>query len=224
MLRLRTKFALVMTSLVLFVVAVLSCMFTAQLLEQLILETDKRAADLSEQVFIQAKHALTEAAQMGLHPDSDAPKEIHDYVRHAFEISEGLRTQLVAAHSNSLIYEVSITDTDGMVLASTDESLPGKFLPRRASLSQLAGRSFLHQMKALLAPRKPQLFEVEYFFINAGKPFGEVRVVVDSALLVQEIKVGLRTVGIIVLVAILVSTLLAAMLSGITLLQTAESA
>src|SRR2546429_9923016 len=92
-LRLRTKFTLVMTSLVLFVVAVLSYVFAVQLLEQLIQETDKRAADLSEQVFLQAKHALIEAAQLGLRPDSYAPEEIHDYVRHAFEISEGLRSE-----------------------------------------------------------------------------------------------------------------------------------
>ena len=223
MMRLRTKFALVMTSLVFFVVAVLSYIFAAQLLEQLIQETDKRANDLALQVFLQAKHSLVEAAQQGLHPDSDAPKEIHDYVRHAFEINEGLRTQLAAAKKNPLIYEVSITDTDGMVLASTDESLPGKVMPRRASLSLLARRSFLHQMKVLLGPKNPQLFEHDYALINDSKRFGEVRVVVDSGLLVQEIKVDLRTGEIIVLVAILVSTLLAAILSGITLLQTAES-
>src|SRR6266480_3509905 len=184
-LRLRTKFTLVMTSLVLFVVAVLSYVFAAQLLEQLIQETDKRAADLSEQVFLQAKHALIEAAQLGLRPDSYAPEEIHDYVRHAFEISEGLRTQFVAAKKNPLIYEVSITDTDDLVLASTDEN--------------------------------PQLFEHGYSFINDNKPFGEVRVIVDSALLVQSIQEGLRTGGIIVLVALVVSALLAALVTGITL-------
>jgi PAS domain S-box-containing protein len=221
-LRLRTKFTLVMTSLVLFVVAVLSYVFAAQLLEQLIQETDKRAADLSEQVFLQAKHALIEAAQHGLRPDSYAAEEIHDYVRHAFEISEGLRTQFVAAKKNPLIYEVSITDTDGLVLASTDENLQGKFLPHRASLSQLVGRSFLHQIKVLLVPtrrtvKNPQLFEHGYSFINDNKPFGEVRVIVDSALLVHSIQEGLRTGGAIVLVALVVSALLAALVSGITL-------
>jgi hypothetical protein len=70
-----------------------------------------------------------------------------------------------------------------------DENLPGTFLPRRASISQLVGRSFLHQMKVLLAParrpdKNPQLFEVEYPFRNGDKqPFGEVRVIVDPALL-----------------------------------------
>src|SRR5438309_76564 len=185
-LRLRTKFTLVMTSLVLLVVAVLSCLFAAQLLEQLIRETDKRANDFAHQVFQQAQQALVEAKQFGLRPGSDAPEEIRDYVRHAFEISEGLQTQLKdAATENPLIYEVSIADTDGLVLASSDDTLLGRFQPRRASLSELIGRSFLHQMKVLFVPpkradRNPQLFEVEYPFKKGNKPFGEVRVVMVS--------------------------------------------
>jgi PAS domain S-box-containing protein len=214
-LRLRTKFTLVMTSLVLLVVAVLSCVFAAQLLDQLIRETDKRASDLAEQVFLQAKHALTEAAQQGLRPGSDAPEEIHDYVRHAFEISEGLRTQLRAAKENPLIYEVSITDTDGLVLASTDENLPGTFLPHRTPLSQLVGRNFLHQMKVLFGPAR--VFELDYAFSNQNKPFGEVRVAVASGLLLKEIQSALRTGGTIVFVALVISALLAAFVSGVTL-------
>jgi PAS domain S-box-containing protein len=214
-LRLRTKFTLVMTSLVLLVVAVLSGVFAAQLLDQLIRETDKRATDLAEQVFLQAKHALTEAAQLGLRPGSDAPEEIHDYVRHAFEISEGLRTQLRAAKANLLIYEVSITDTNGLVLASTDEDLPGTFLPRRTPLSQLVGRNFLHQVKVLFGPSR--VFELDYPFSNGNQPFGEVRVAVASGLLLKEIESGLRTGGAIVLVALVISALLAAVVSGATL-------
>ncbi|MBA0088162.1 MAG: PAS domain-containing protein [Acidobacteria bacterium Pan2503] len=206
----------------LFVVAVLSYIFAAQFLEQLIHETDKRANDLAEQVFLQAKHALTEAARQGFQLSSDAPEEVRVYVRHAFEISQGLHTQLAAAHENVLIYEVSITDTDGLVLASTDENLRGTFLPRRASLSELVGRSFLHQIKVLLVPtrrtvKNPQLFEVEYPFRNGPVPFGEVRVIVDSALLVQSIRTGLRRGAVIVLAALVVSALLAAFVSGVTL-------
>src|SRR6266478_2462696 len=74
-LRLRTKLTLVMTSLVLLVAAVLSGVFAAQLLEQLLEATNTRADDLGKQVFVQAKHALLEAGQQGLRPASDAPDE-----------------------------------------------------------------------------------------------------------------------------------------------------
>src|SRR5215467_9626046 len=222
-LRLRTKFTLVMTSLVLLVVAVMSCVFAAQLLEQLIEETDKRATDLAKQVFLQAQNAMTEAKQAGLRPESDSPRDIHDYVRLAFERSEGLQTQLGAARENPLIYEVSITDTDSLVLASSDLNLRGSFLARRTPISQLETRTFLHQagvfLRALRGANKgPQLFEVDLPFDKGEhKPFGEVRVVVDSGLLLGEIQSSLSSAEGIVLAALALSALLAALVSRITL-------
>ena len=90
------------------------------------METDKRANDLAHQVFVQAQHALTEAANQGLRPSSEDPDDVHDYVRRAFEINAGLQAQLEAAISSPSVYEVSIADDDGLVLISNDESLPGK--------------------------------------------------------------------------------------------------
>ena len=214
-LRLRTKLTLVMTGLVLLVVAVLSGVFAAQLLEQLLQATTKRANDLASQVFLQAQHALTDAAEQGLRPASDAPEEIHDYVRHAFEINEGLHTQLKAAKDNPLIYEVSIADSEGMVLISTDESLPGTYLPRRTSLNQLVQRNFLHQVRVLAGRSK--VYELDYPFTKSNQPFGEVRVVLSSRFLLSDIGPSLRTSGTIVLVALVISTLLAAVVSGATL-------
>jgi len=214
-LRLRTKLTLVMTSLVLLVAVVLSGVFAAQLLEQLLLATNTRADDLGRQVFRQARHALVEAGQQGYRPASDAPEEIHDFVRHAFEISEGLHTEFAAAKDNPLIYEVSITDLDGMVLASTDENLPGSYLPRRPALSQLVQRNFLHQVKVLAGPSR--LFELDYPFSNANRPFGEVRVVLNVGLLLSEISPSLWTSGTIAFLALVVSTILAAIVSRATL-------
>jgi PAS domain S-box-containing protein len=210
-LRLRTKLTLVMTGLVLLVAAVLSGVFAAQLLDQLLQATRVRANDLAGQVFLQAQRALTDAGEQGVRPASDNPQEIHDYVRHAFEINEGLHTQLKAAKENPLIYEVSIADHEGMVLVSTDENMPGKFLPRRTPLSQLVQRNFLHQVKVLAGPSK--VFELDFPFSKGGQPFGEVRVALASGFLLKEIEPSLRTSATIVLVALVISTLLAAIVS-----------
>src|SRR6202158_1544107 len=214
-LRLRTKLTVVRTGLVLLVAAVLPGVSAAQLLDQLLQATKDRASDLAHQVFVQAQRALTEAAQQGLRPSSDSPQEIHDFVRHSFEIDEGLHTQLKAAKENPVIYEVSITDQDGRVMVSTDENLPGKFLPKRIPLSQLVQRNFLHQVKVLAGPTK--LFELDYPFSKGSKPFGEVRVVLNAGLLLNEISPSLWTSGTIALLAVVVSTLLAAIVSGATL-------
>jgi PAS domain S-box-containing protein len=214
-LRLRTKLTLVMTSLVLLVAAVLSGVFAAQLLDQLLQATKDRAGDLAGQVFLQAQHSLTDAGQQGLRPASDSPQEIHDYVRHAFEINEGLHTQLRAAKENPLIYEVSITDQDGMAMVSTDENLPGRFLARRPPLSQLLQKNFPQKVKALAGPLR--VFELDYPFNKGKQPFGEVRVVLNVGLLLNEISPSLWTSGTIALLAVVVSTLLAAIVSRATL-------
>jgi PAS domain S-box-containing protein len=214
-LRLRTKLTLVMTGLVLLVVAVLSVVFVAQLVEQALLEIDKRTTDVTQQVFEQAQRALTDAAETGLRPASDDPQDIHDYVRRAFEMSDNLHAQLKATKGIRLIYEASITDHEGIVLASSDESLQGKFLARRAPISQLTQRGYLHQAKVLAGP--PRRFERDLPFTKSGQPFGEVRVVVDSGLLREEISPNLRKFGTIVLLALVISTVLAAVVSGATL-------
>jgi PAS domain S-box-containing protein len=193
----------------------LSGVFAAKLLDQVLQETDKRARELTHQIFLQAQHALTDAADQGARPSSNSPEDIHDYVRHAFEVNDGLQAQLEAAISAPSIYEVSITDMSGMALISSDKSLPGRFLPIRPPFSQLLHRSFFQQVKVLRGPAK--VYEVDYPFNMASKPFGEVRVLLSSGLLLNEIAPNLRTSGTIVLLALVISTILAAVVSGATL-------
>src|SRR6266849_1695763 len=214
-LRLRTKLTLIMTGLVLLVVAVLSAVFVGQLFEQVLQQTDKRTLEIANQVFEQAKRALAEVAERGLRPASNDPNDINDYVQEAFRMSAGLRAQLTAAKVEPSIYEVSITNNAGRVLISTDESLRGKFLARRTNISQLTRRGYLHQAKVLAGP--PQVYELDFPFNNGDQPFGEVRVVVSSGLLLNEISGNVRKFGTIVLLALVISTVLAAVVSRATL-------
>jgi PAS domain S-box-containing protein len=215
-LRLRTKLTLIMTSLVLLVVAALSAVFVAQLFELVLQQTDKRTHEIANQVFEQARRALAEAAERGLRPASSEPDDIEDYVLKAFKMSEGLRAQLKAAKVDTpSIYEVSITNNDGKVLVSTDESLRGKFIARRTKISQLTQRGFLHQAKVLAGP--PQVYELDFPFNNGDQPFGEVRVIVSSGLLLNEISGNVRKFGTIVLLALVISTVVAAVVSRATL-------
>jgi PAS domain S-box-containing protein len=215
-LRLRTKLTLIMTGLVLLVVAVLSAVFVGQLFEQVLQQTDKRTLEIANQVFEQAKRALAEVAERGLRPASNDPNDINDYVQEAFRMSAGLRAQLTAAKVDTpSIYEVSITNNAGRVLISTDESLRGKFLARRTNISQLTRRGYLRQAKVLAGP--PQVYELDFPFSNGDQPFGEVRVVVSSGLLLNEISGNVRKFGTIVLLALVISTLVAAVVSRATL-------
>jgi PAS domain S-box-containing protein len=216
-LRLRTKLTLVMTGLVLLVVAAVSGVYFAQLLQQVLDQTERRATEIARSTFDQVKGALQDAKAQGWRPESSAPEDISDYVAYALGASQGLQAQLQAAiGSSSIIYEVSITDHEGRVLASTDKSSVNKFALRRSPLAQLTKRGVLHQIKVLAGP--PGIYEYQFQFNYGDEPFGEVRVAVSSALLLKdEILPIVRKLGTIVLLAMLISTVLAAVVSGAAL-------
>jgi signal transduction histidine kinase len=215
-LRLRTKLTLTMTGLVMLLVTVMSVVFLSELLEQVLQETSKRADFIAHQVLLQAQAALNDARNQGLRPASNAPEDVHDYVRHAFEINESLQSQLQTATGYyKSLYELSIVDSDGMVLISTDRNMPGQFEPRRTPLSQLVQRGFLHQIKVLRGADRQ--YELDLPFGVNGQGFGEVRVVLSSGLLVAELAPSIRTTATFLIGALVVSTLLAAVVSGAAL-------
>jgi PAS domain S-box-containing protein len=213
-LRLRTKLTLVMTGLVLLVVTVLSGVFFEQLLEQVLRETDKRTADLATSTFEQVERAIAEASNRGWRPESHSPEDIHAYVRYALQSSDGLQAQLQAAIGSPAIYEVSIIGQDGSVLISSDKPQEGKFHLRRTPLSDLMQRGFLHEVTVLRG--KARVYEYSYPFKVGDQPF-DILVAMNTGLLLDEISPSLRTSGIIVLVALVISTVLAAVVSRATL-------
>ena len=212
---LRAKLTMIMTGLVLLSTAVLSLVFSELLLQQVLHDTDKRANELAREAFDSARHALEDAKVQGLRPASEDPQEIHDYVAHAFEISEGLTSRLQSATDSPSIYEVTIVDKDDVVLVSTDPALVGKTALRKPPFSQLVQSSFVRQVRALA--EQARIYEVDYPFKLRGNPFGEVRVAVSTALLFNDIKPRLQRWGSIALLALVLSTFLAAVVSGAAL-------
>ncbi len=215
-LRLRTKLTLSTALLTLVVVAALSAVYIARLTSQVVREANERAGFITKQVFLQARHALSDAAAQGRRPDSDSPDDIHEYVLRAFDQNAGLTSLIDAALGYSpSIYEVTIVDRDGVALVSSDSALPGRPVLRRTPLDTVVRSSFLHQVKVLYGP--PRVYEVSFAFNLSGDPFGEVRVGISSVLLRSEVSPALRSAGLVVLAALIGSTLLAAVVSGFML-------
>src|SRR5208282_2668815 len=212
---LRAKLTMVMTALVLLTTAVLSMVFLELLLQQVLHDTEKRAQELARDVFDSASHADDDAKSMGLRPASEEPQEIHDYVQRVFETSDALSARLNAATEVPSIYEVSIVDKDGLVLASSDSSQGGKIVRRRPALSGLVQSAIVRQVRILAGPA--QVYEVEFPFNVRKQPFGEVRVAVSTALLLSDIEPRLRRWLTIALLALVLSTVLAAVVSGAAL-------
>jgi PAS domain S-box-containing protein len=212
---LRTKLTMVMTALVVLTTLALSMVFLELLMQQVLRDTEKRASELVKDVFTTAQQADDDAKSMGLRPASDDPQEVHEYVRRVLEISDTLNARLKAASELPSIYEVSIVDHDGMVLVSSPTSTPGKIEAKWPPLSRLVQSPIVRQVRILAGP--PQVYEVELPFTVRKQPFGEVRVAVSTALLLNNIKPQMIRWITIALVALVISTVLAAVVSGAAL-------
>jgi PAS domain S-box-containing protein len=206
---------MVMTALVLLSTAVLSLVFLELLLQQVLHDADKRANEMARQIFHSAQLALEDAKAKGMRPTSDDPQETQDYVRRAFEINEALSAQLQAAQVAPTIREATIVDRDGTVIVSSDPALAGKLVPKRPPFNQLVQSPFVRQVRILAEPE--HIYEVDYPFTLRGMPFGDVRVAVSTALLWNDIKPRLERWGSIALLALVLSTFLAAVVSGVAL-------
>jgi len=212
---LRAKLTMVITALVLLTTAVLSMVFLELLMQQVLHDTNQRALELARDVFDSASHAENDAKAMGMLPASEDPQEIHDYVRKVFETSDALNARLSGAAELPSIYEVSIVDHDGMVLVSSDTSGNGKIVGRRPPLSRLVQSPVVRQVRILLG--QPQVYEVEFPFNVRGQAFGEVRVVVSTRLFLEDLKPTMRRWITIAILALVLSAILAAVVSGAAL-------
>ena len=212
---LRTKLTMVMAGLVLLSTAVLSLVFAELLLQQELHDTDKRANELASETFDSAYQALQDARSRGLRPASDDSQDIHEYVQNAFEDSEGLAARLQLATDSPSIYEATIVDRNDVVLVSSDPKQVGKTALRRPPLSQLVQSSFVRQVRILAEPA--HIYEVDFPFKLRGNPYGEVRIAISTALVRNDIQPRLRRWGTIALLALVLSTFLAAVVSGAAL-------
>jgi PAS domain S-box-containing protein len=219
-LRLKTKITLIIALLVLAVVGANSWLYVATLTNQVIRQADNRAGLVAQQVFFEAQNALADAANGGQTPASNDAADMRDYVRDALDHNAALTSLIDAEVGYSfLVYEVTIVDRDGTALISSDSSLPGRKVIARPPLSELVDAGFIHQLRLIYGP--PQAYDVSYPFRlgSPGRqvPFGDIRVAAQTGLLRSEITPALRSAGWLAFASVLVSVLLAAVVSNAAL-------
>ena len=219
-LRLKTKITLTIALLVLAVVGVNSWLYLATLTGQVIRQAEGRASLVTQQVFFQAQNALADAAVEGKTLASNQPDDVREYVRAALDENSALTSLIDAEVGYSLVvYEVTVVDRDGTALISSDSSLPGRKALTRPPLSQLVNSSFFQQLRVIYGP--PQSYQIAYPFKlgppGQQLPFGEIRVAVQTGLLRSEITPALYSAGWWALASVLISVLLAAVVSAVSL-------
>jgi PAS domain S-box-containing protein len=211
-LSLKTKFTLATSLLVLAVVTTVSALYIARLTRQVLRDANDRAQFVGRQVFLACQNALADAAERGEAPASTAPSDLRLYVQRAFDNSDTLNSMIESAVGYSpIIYDVTISDRDGVVLVSSDAALRGQKIAGRPSVTSLIRSSFLQELRTIFGPE--QTYEFSYPFNLGSGPFGDIRIGMNSALIRDEITPGLKTAAFWALGSVLLSTLLAFVVS-----------
>ena len=185
-LSLKTKFTLATSLLVLGVVAVVSGLYLGRLTQQVLRQADDRARFVAQQVFLACQNAFADAAEHGESPASADPQALREYVQSTLDGSSTLNSLIESAVGYSpTIYEITISDSDGVVMVSSDASLRGQKVAARPSVTSLVRDSFFRQLRALYGP--PQTYEFSLPFNLGSGPFGQIRIELSSTLLRDEI-------------------------------------
>jgi len=215
-LSLKTKFTLASSLLVLSVATLISGLYLARLMRQTLRQANDNAGFVAQQVIDACGKALKEEAERGSGPVSLEVSDMREYVRQAFDNSSSLNSLIESDIGISpTIYEITISDINGVVLVSTDSSLRGQKVARRPPVNSLVRAGFFQQLRELYGP--PQTYEFSLPFQLSDVPFGDIRVGLSSALIRDQISPGLESAGLWALGSVLLSTLLAFIVSSIAL-------
>jgi PAS domain S-box-containing protein len=215
-LSLKTKFTLATSLLVLAVVTIVSTLYLARLTRQVLRQADDRARFVAQQAFLACRNALGDSAERGESPASPSSDDLRRYVMRSFDNSSTLNSLIESAVGYSpTIYEVTISDRNGIVLVSSDASLRGQKVVDRPTVSSFVRAGFFEQLRTLYGP--PQVYEYSLPFNLGPGPFGDIRIGLSSALLRDEISPSLQSAALYALASVLLSTFLAAVVSRVSL-------
>jgi len=207
-LSLKTKFTLATSVLVLAVVTGVSALYIARLTKQVLRQAEDRARFVAQQVYDACNQALKDAALRGEAPASPSPADVRAYVRNTFDNSSTLNSLIESAVGYSFtIYEITISDNDGIVLVSSDASLRDQKVAMRPSVTSLAHAGFFQELRTLFGP--PQTYEYSYPINLGSHPFGDIRIGLSSVFIRNEISPNLESAAWYALGSVLISTFLA---------------
>ena len=216
-LSLKTKLVLSLTAMVVAIVAMLATLYISEVIQQRIHEVSSIADVIKYHIFAVAKPALgvdLSSTKIDLNDPEKVEAALQDLLQ-SDTVVLSLMDSVTGDSPN--ILDASIVDTHGLALLHTNPALQNTIVPPREDFSNLVNGGVRRYYKLIYGPT--ETYDVRWPLTDrtTGKPFGEVRVGVNTTLLKDnlrpEIKKALEVSG----AAILLSLILSAGLSNLAL-------
>ncbi len=214
-LRLKTRLTLTITTLVLVVLSIVSIFTIINFTRERIRTTYEGGDLISKQIYEQVKQALV--AERAIPPSSGDPEDLSNFIKDVLNTDPGVRALFESTSNNSqLIVYLAVTDTHNHALAHSDATQIGQRVPTVENFKQLMNANSLTQFRQVYGP--PKNYEVTFQMADASnQPFGTVRVVMNTALIREELKQFLNKSLNIAAISLLLATTLAAVFSQVLL-------
>ncbi len=209
--RLKTKLVLAATGVTLAIVVVLSVVFLGELLRQRIVQTAQSTDVMTRQVRMMTQQAIQ--VQLRAQPPADSSEEaLHVAVTNALRSHPPLidTMQSFVMYSSS-VQDVSVTDSHGLSLVTTDPEELNRRAPVRMAFDRLQQAGVGYQIYAVF--NKAMVLDVTAPLDRNGKPFLIVHVGVRSTFLknsyLPRLKDGLLVAALCAFISMMAAGLLA---------------
>ncbi len=213
--RIRVKLVLAITGMVSASVVLLSALYLAQLLSERIQQSYQHTDISTHQLLLAVQAALEHGLNKVSLPAND-PNALDDAISHALHQDPALQLMLTSLiRYEPTIYDVNIANSKGKVLLSTDPLDQGALLANQPSFISLQQQTAWQKFRVVFGP--PAVYVVDEKLDSNGAPFITVRVGVRTTFLRSQLEPWLRAELIIAILTVLLTIVLAALLSNMAL-------
>jgi signal transduction histidine kinase len=208
--RLKTKLVLAITGLVFLVVCTLSWIFLGQLLRQRMSQAYSANDMVAHQIALATQRSLANLV-------ADDPKALRVAVAKALRTDPALTELLSSAIRYApTVFDVTIADSEGRGLLSTDPTNVDHLVPQRPEYAELESGGLLQLLKVVFGP--PRVYNLTLPLLERNsEPFATVRVGVRTTFLRFVVEPWLIAALMYTGVAILCSLIFAAFLANLAL-------
>ena len=213
--RLKTKLVLSATGLTFAIVLVLSALFVSELLRQRIEQTAAANDVLAHEVLLMTRQAVETGVRA--HPPADRTDEaLHASVTEALQSQTALADVMNAiVRYSPTVQDVSVTDTHGLTLVSTDPDALNQQATYRRSLQSVQTGNVIYQTKVVFG--KPRVLDIAQSLDLKGMPFLVVHVGVRTTFLRASYEPWLRDALLFALLAAIAAMIAAGLLANVAL-------
>ncbi|HEY1940412.1 MAG TPA: ATP-binding protein [Candidatus Angelobacter sp.] len=216
-LRLKTKLVIAITAMVVAIVATLSTLYISEVVHQRIQEVYSIADLIKLHVFAVSKPVLGVDLSSSK-VDINDPKQVEAAVQELLQDDTSITSLLESVTGDSPnILDACIVSADGLALLHTNPALQGTVVTAREDFANILHGGIREQYRLIYGPAKTYDVRLPLIYTTSKKPFGEVRVGVNTALLIDNLKPQIRRALAFSGTAIILSLILAAGLSNLAL-------